>query len=68
MSLLIHSIFQNHQEEFFDDEERFVMRIDHTTPRSAADDNTIRYFKDNNLHSKDFRDLFVYDMNHGNHD
>lgn len=64
MNLLVHSIFQPHQTDLIvEDEDRYVMRIDHVTPTSSADENNIRYFKDTSIHSKDFRDLFMYSRN-----
>lgn len=67
MCLLIQSIFQSsHQSsnetDDIEEEERYVMRIDHdlsSSTRELQEENAIQYYHDKSLNVKEFQYLFM---------
>ena len=61
MNLLIHAIFQGKETDLIiENEDRYVMRIDHVTPDAISNEN-VRYFRDTTVHSEDFKELFMFE-------
>ena len=62
MTLLMKNIFSTEDATPSpdEDEERFVMRIDHLTPTSDESRSNVKYYKDDSLSCHHISDLFVH--------
>ena len=59
MALLMRNVFTNEGDQADSKtEERFVMRIDHLSPRNEEQEN-IKYFKDISMNHRSFANMFM---------